>query len=468
MIRVCTIEKADRVSGQASTWRVIVGTADPHPVTWGLPPAELHERSHIPGGIRTMHELAVAAASSGRTVELRGPVSRPVLDALSAAAGARPELPAEARSPGARDIVVIPEGGEDPLRFARYVLSPARLALAVLAPPGQFGWPFVSPWSTEDSLTVALDRLALPEHFRAMAALGIDTWTHMMHVHDLAEAAGVRSRFIGNGDPLPAPMPSAVKDIPVVYLEANRWRGLAEQVSCALATPARMIPRGEHETVMETLARARVLLLPARVEGDGRLLREARALGTVVVGLSSQVYATGLAEASGAVAVDSLEQMPAAVEALLAEPERLQALADAGRRTAREQVDWPRYVERVDAAIAASEDREEYPGASARAEFGERLGELLAERLRALERVAELDAQLGVAVARVGELDDALRSAREVLGELGSQLQQVGARLAAAETSLAGARGREVGRLRSAALLGELARRTRQRLDPAR
>jgi hypothetical protein len=456
------------MSAQRSSWRVIVGTADPHPVTWGLPRAELHERSHIPGGIRTMHELAVAVACSGRPVELRGPVSSPVLEALSAAAGARPELPARARAPRRGDIVVIPEGGEDPLRFGRYVLSPARLVLAVLAPPGQFGWPFVSPWAARGALSVPLEGLARPEHFRAMAALGVDVWTHMARVHELACAAGARSRFIGNGDPLPAPRLPAVKDIPVAYLEANRWRELAEQVSRGLAVPARMIPHGDHEAVMEMLARTRVLLLPARVEGDGRLLREARARGTVVVGLSSQVYATGLDEASGALVVDSLEQMPAAVDGLLAEPERLQALAAAGRRTAAKQADWPSYVTRVDTAIAASEEREEDPAASALAEFGERLGELLAERLRALERVAQLDGQLGVAAARVGELDAALADQRAALGELGAQREQAAARLAEAESSLAGARGRELGRVRSAALFGEIVRRTRRRLDPAR
>jgi Glycosyl transferases group 1 len=403
---------------------VVVGTVDPHPVTWGLAPAELHERTGIPGGIRTMHELAVAAAASGRSVELRGAVSRPVFEALAGAAGARPELPAHARPPSARDIVVIPEGGEDPLRFARYVLSPARLVIALLAPPGQFGWPFVSPWRAQPHLTVALDTLARPEHFRAMAALGIDTWTHMTRVHELARAVGASCEFIGSGDPVGFGPPPAVKDIPVAYLEANRWRSLAEEVAHKLRTPARMIPAGDHETVMATLARARVLLLPARVEGDGRLLREARARGTVVVGLSSQVYATGLDEAAGAIAVDSLERMPEVVETLLGDPERLRTLAEAGRRSALAQVDWARYVERVDAAIAASEGREDDAAASARAEFGERLGEMLGERLRAIDRVAELDAQLAAAVARVRYLDGELASAGEALSELGSQLEQ--------------------------------------------
>jgi hypothetical protein len=408
---------------------VVVGTVDPHPVTWGLPPAELHERTDIPGGIRTMHELAVAAAAGGRLVELRGAVSRPVFEALTAAAGARPELPAHARPPGARDIVVIPEGGEDPLRFARYVLSPARLVIALLAPPGQFGWPFVSPWQPQPHLSIALDTLARPEHFRAMAALGVDTWTHMTRVHELARAAGANCEFIGSGDPVPRGPLHTVKDIPVVYLEANRWRPLAEEVVRKLRTPAQMIPAGDHETVVATLARARVLLLPARVEGDGRLLREARAHGTVVVGLSSQVYATGLNEASGAIALDSLERMPEVVERLLGEPERLQALAEAGRRSAREQVDWASYVERVEEAIAATEGREDDVAASARAEFGERLGEMLDERLRAIDRVGELDAQLAAAAARVRYLDAELASASAALNERGLQLEQARRRL---------------------------------------
>jgi hypothetical protein len=405
------------MSEKASGWRIVVTIPEPNPISWELPPAELHGRTAIEGGIRTLHELAVAAAASGRTVELRGPVSRPVLDALTEAAGVRPHLPSRECRPTARDIVVNIEGEHDPLRFARHILSSARLVVALLAPSGLTGWPFVSPWCVEPYLTVGLDGLARPDHFRAMAALDIDVWTHMLPVPELARAAGARCTFIGNGDPAP-PVSSTeteAKDVPVVYLQANRWRPLAEEVARKMRTPVQTIPKGDHEAVMEALARARVLLLPARVEGDGRLLREARARGTVVVGLSSNVYATGLDEASGAIAVDSLEHMPEAVESLLADPQRLDSLAEVGRSSAREQVDWTRYVERIDAALTAIEERPDDPAANARATFGERIGEMLDERRRAIDRVGELDAHLADAAARIGVLDRELESARRIL-----------------------------------------------------
>jgi hypothetical protein len=417
------------VSGQSGDRRVVMTIPEPNPASWSLPPAELHERTAITGGLRTMHELAVAVAAGGRTVELRGPVSRPVLDALAGAARACPLLPDEARRPTAKDIVVMLEGEPDPFRFARLVLSPARLVLAMLAPSGQFGWPFHSPWRLESPLTVALDGLARPEHLRAIAALDIDLWTHMTPVHELARAVGTPCTFIGNGEPLPPP-PSVAKDVPVVYLHANRWRSLAEEVADRMRTPVQAIPQGDHETVMDALARARVLLWPARIEGDGRLPREARARGTVVVGLSSNIYATGLDEASGAVAVEDLEHMPMAVEELLADPGRLETLSQAARRSAAEQVGWPRYVGRVDGALAAIEARPSDPAAGARATFGERLMEMGEERVRAIRRVAQLDAQLADAAARVQVLDRELAGAREALDELGRRLDDAGARRA--------------------------------------
>ncbi len=392
---------------------MVVAIPEPSPASWKLPPAELHEHTGIGGGFRTLHELAVAVAAGGSTVELRGPVSRPVLDALAQAAGVRPQLPEEARRPTARDIVVFPEGEHDPFRFARCALSPARLVLAMLAPTGQFGWPFVSPWEPESPLTVPLDGLARPEHLRAITALNIDLWTHMTRVHELALSLGTPCTFIGSGDPVPLPPVPDVKDIPVAYLEANRWRPLAEEVAAKMRAPVQMIPKGDHETVMAALARSRVLLWPSRVEGDGRLPREARARGAVVVGLSSNIYATGLDESSGAIAVDDLDRMPFVVDELLADPERLDTLSRAARRSAGEQMEWAPYVERVAGAIAAIEACQEDPAANARATFAERLMEMDAERLGAIKRVEELDAQLADASARVELLDRELASARD-------------------------------------------------------
>ncbi len=451
-----------------SRWRIAVIALEPEPVAWGLPRADVHEDTFIAGGIRTLHELAVALAATGREVELRGPVSRPVLDALAEAGGARPRLPTEERRPSARDIVVVLGGGHDPLRFARYVLSPARFVIALLAPPGLTGWPFATGWSPPSGFTVPLASLARPEHFRAMAALGVDLWTHMPPVLDRARAAGARCAFIGNGDPLAAPARPAVKDVPVSYLQANGWRESAEQVAQQMRTPVRAIPAGDHDTVMEAVARTRVLLWPARVTGHGRVLWEARSRGTVVVGLASNIYATGLDEASGAVAVDSLESMPGVVESLLADPGRLESLAQAGVRSAREQVDWQRYLQRVERAVTKTEERPEDASCDARAAIGARLGELLDERLRAIGRVAELDAALAQAAARVGCLDGELADASAALSELGTRLQSTEARLAEASAALADARASRVSQTRSHVLLGEIAGRARRRLAPRR
>jgi hypothetical protein len=452
------------MSERANGCRVVVCVPEAGPIRWELPPAELHGRSDIQGGIRTMHELAVAAAASGRSVEMRGPISRPVLDTLAAAAGVRPSLPTRERGPSKRDIVINVEGQDDPLRYARWVLSPARLVLALLAPPGLFGWPFASPWRVEAPTTIALESVARPEHFRAMAALNIDVWTHMSRAHEIACAEGVRCSFIGSGDPVPPAPPVARPDGPVVYLEANRWRALAEEVAGKMRTPVQMIPHGDHATVMDALARARVLLWPARVEGHGRLLGEARARGTVVVGLASNVYATGLDEASGAVAAVDLEHMPEEVESLLEDPRRLEALSQAGWRTAREQVDWTRYVERVDAAITAVEERPQDAAASARSTFGELLGTMLDERLGAIERVAELDAQLATATERVKHLDRELESTCEALREIRVQLDRAGAQASAATAALAVARAAPARHVSSIELMNELARRTTRRL----
>lgn len=431
--------------------RLVVSVIDPEPVGWDLPAAMPHGDSFIAGGVRTLHELAVAASAVGRDVELRGPVSLPVLDELAEAAGARPSLPDEPRRPVEQDIVVVLGGGYDLLRFARYVLSPARFVIALLAPPGLTGWPFERGWEPPSGLIVPVDSVARPEHFRAMAALGVDLWTHMRPVQERALAVGASCEFIGNGDPLAPAEPAPVKDLPVAYLQANGWRLFAERVAREMRTPVHAIPEGDHETVMDAVARAHVLLWPARVTGHGRVLWEARARGTVVVGLSSNIYATGLEESCGAIPVDSLDQMPEVVESLLADPARLRALSQAGVRSARAQVDWPLYLQRVDAAITATEQRDPDDSLSARAAIGDRLSVLLTERERAIERVSELD--------------DALADSREVLESLGTQLRDAHEQ-AAAQASVKPPV--KLARVHWRRLVAELGDRARRRLPALR
>src|SRR3954451_23390791 len=85
---------------------------------WALQPAEPRD-GLIEGGRRTMHELAVAIACTGRPVEVRGGVSLPLVDELSAAAGASIERPARPRRPTAADTIVVGEGVDDAAIYAR-------------------------------------------------------------------------------------------------------------------------------------------------------------------------------------------------------------------------------------------------------------------------------------------------------------------------------------------------------------
>jgi hypothetical protein len=413
-------------------WRVVVVAVDPPPI-WNLPAAtELTWAEWVSGGQQELYELAVAAAAGGHDVELRGDISTPLLDAIAEAAGARPETPTEQRRPEADDLVIISEGGNDPLRFARLALSPARVVLAILAPTGLFGWPFVTQRYAEDPLTMPLNLLARPEHFRAIAALDMDIWTPESRTHELASAAGARSEMIGHGSPVPLDDLVETKDIDVAYLEGSRWRALAEQAAATMTRPVHAIAIGSRESVLDSLARTKVLLWPARIEGRGTILWEARSVGAVVVALASNRHAVGLDESHGAIAVDTIEEMPAVAEQLLGDPARLAALAEAGRRTAAEQVDWDRYVARVSDAIERVQLREAGPTADARAAFGARVDDVF--------------------VRPQDELRAELSETQKALDETRRQLVEVAAALTAARAGAA--RGQR---------LRELARRTRPR-----
>jgi glycosyltransferase involved in cell wall biosynthesis len=321
---------------------------------WELPPAI--PRNGVGwghGGRRDLHELAVAIAASGRRTEMRGDVDVEELQVLGQAAGAMPDLPTEPRSLDRDDIVVMEEGGTgESVPFARAALSAARAIIMLLAPPGLFGWPFVDGWSYPSPATVPFDSLAQPEHFRAMAGLGFELWTTMPAIVERIEAAGVGCVCIGNGRPAMDPQPPP-KQYDVVTLAVNRWAPQAREVVALLdeGVTRHEIPMSTNAEVLEALGQARVLIHPMRIEGDSRLGREARAMGTVPVVLNSNPFAVGLDDAGGAVAVAALDDMPAAVMALLRDPPRLRELADRGMRTARAQVDWDSYVARIDEAL---------------------------------------------------------------------------------------------------------------------
>ncbi|PZR65197.1 MAG: hypothetical protein DLM63_12640 [Solirubrobacterales bacterium] len=324
------------------------------------------------GGIRTMHELAVAIAATGRRVEIRGGVDFGELELLGAAAGAMPELPTRPRRAGPDDVVLVPEGLADPLSFAPTVLSGARQILVLLAPTGLFGWPFVDGWSPMPPLAVPIDAVARPDHFRAMSALGFELWTHMPRLAEEAKAAGVDCTYIGNGRPLayPPPLPKAYD---VATLAQNRWAELARSVSTKLDPTVRCheIAPGSNEEVLRAMGQTRVLVHPSRIEGHSRIGQEARAMGAVPVVLDSNPYAVGLDDAGGAVLAPSLEEMPRVVTDLLRDPERLRRLRERGMKTARAQVDWDEYVGRVDVALARPPSAD--PARGARRAIGERL-----------------------------------------------------------------------------------------------
>jgi hypothetical protein len=365
-----------------------------------MPPARAVDHGWLGGGRRTMHELAVAVACTGRAVEIRGECDSAVLDELVSAAGAAPALPDLARAPTAADTVIVYEGVDDPLVFARVALSPARAVLMLLAAPGLVGWPFAAGWSAPDPLTVETDSLARPEHLRAAAAVGFELWTHMPAMVERAEAAGLECRFLGNGHPVAFPEPAVERDLDAVALAGNRWAPLAEKVMAELAGRGLRChtapPRAHHDAVIELFGRARTLVHPARVEGHSRTGCEARAMGAVPIVLDSLPFAVGLDEAGGAVAVPTVAEIAPAALDLIADGERLERLSRAGVASARRQLDWQTYLRRVDTALSQPPPAD--PGREARAEFG--------AGLAARERDAA-----GVLARHRGWLEDVNRSA---------------------------------------------------------
>src|SRR4051812_23454268 len=307
-----------------------------------LEAATPYDAPSIGGGIRTMYELAAAIAAGGHEVELRGAVSLPAFDSVCRAAGVRPALPGEPRLPRGSDVVLVPEGIADPALHARLTLSPARIVLVILGPPGLIGWPFTGTgWSPPDPLTVELDSVARPEHFAAAAALGYELWTHSPGMQQTARAGGAECRLVGNGVPGGYPEPPALKDVDVAWLSGNRWAPLARPVVAELESHGVEcvdLAGDSHDDVLELFGRGRVVLHPLRIEGHSRIGCEARAMGAVPVVLDSNPFAVGLDEAGGAVAVRALDEMGSAVLGLLGDAPRLEQMSLVARETARAQV----------------------------------------------------------------------------------------------------------------------------------
>ena len=354
------------------------------------------EKLFVPGGELNSMQLAFAAAAAGHDVELRGWLHEPTFRRFADAVGSAPRVELEARAPSADDLVVVPEGWDHALPYLRLALSPARLTLFVLAAPGLFGWPFSQAWSPPDPLSVDIATLARPEHFTGMRALGFELITHSEGLVRAAAAAGVECRLLGTGLPWPPPEP-AEKSVDAIALLANRWAPLVREVVEQLPdVTVDLVEKATNDEVLERMARARVLIWPSRVEGHATIPHEARSVGCVPVALSTNPFAVGLDATHGSVTVDGLGELAPAVRSLLADPGRLARLARDARETAREEVDWQPFVDRVAEWLAAPAPSD--AGRSARACAGAELTEVIArERAEAQRRLEE----------RFGEIEQA-------------------------------------------------------------
>ena len=382
-------------------------------------------RAFLPGGEHNMYELAFAAAQGGYDVELRGWLDRATFEEMRDAVGAAPAVELPAREPTADDFVVVPEGWVSPLDYARLLLSPARVAVFVLAAPGLFGWPFVGPdWTRPDPLTVALDssrRRSISRRWPSSAypCSRIRRDCSRQRGPPVSPArswarGGRRRRCRRRPPTVTAPSTS-------IALEANRWAPLAREVAGELTDlQVDLVEEVSNAEVLERMRRARVLLWPSRIEGHATIPWEARLMGCVPVALSSNRFAVGLDEESGSVIVDSVDEMAGAARALLSDGERWRSLSARASTVSREEVEWDRYVARVRGwAEALPADS---PGRHASAGMGAALEATMVEEAAARQtRLEELAAELG----RVRDDRDRLFREEEGFQAISAELERV-------------------------------------------
>lgn len=354
--------------GVSQTIVVTIGVDAP---TGQLPEARLVDRGFAYGGEATCTALAFAAAALGEDVELRGLIDSATFSRYLDAVGRAPRTDLRARLPRESDFVIVPEGLEDPMAYMRLALSPARIGLYLLAAPGLFGWPFTAePWNRPDPLAVDIESLARPEHFAAMTACGFELFANSRGLVAAALAARAPCRYLGSTRPEGYPNPPQEKRTDVVALTENRWWPLARRVIAELEgeMSVERIPRVSNDRVLERLASARVLVWPSRVEGHATVPIEARAMRCVPVALDTNPFAAELDEEHGAVTVSRVDEIAPAIRALLADPARLDELADRGSAAARRHDDWADFLERVRGLLEAPGRPD--PARPARAGFG--------------------------------------------------------------------------------------------------
>ena len=377
---------------------VLLGLDDEDPLK--LAPARLSDPSWLQGGVRVLHELAVAAAAAGYETEVRGDFHGPVLGQLCAAAGVHVGTPSEPRRADPEDVVCVPDGIRDPTVFIRVALMKSRPVYLALAPPGLFGWSFAPRWRYVDALDIDEATVGLPAQCRAIDALGFRVWSNAPTTADAFLTAGVPVTVLHEGWCIDVP-DEPPKDVDVVTVGANRWVSISRRALEGFRGAWRELPEMGHEQLLRELGRGRVFVHCARIEGHSRLATEARLMGTCCVGLASNRFAAGFDEEAGGALVDRPEDVVGVVERMLADPDDLRRRHGLARAQARSVTDWKLYVQRVGNALAAIESETERPDAPWRD---------VAEQLAGLEReLSDLRARRSV---RLGDTINRLLSQR--------------------------------------------------------
>ena len=305
--------------------------------------ARLHDRQWIPGGVRVMHELAVAAAAAGFESEIRGQVDGTVLAGLCAAAGVHVGTPDQPRQADPEDIVCVPDGVADPTVFIRVALMRSRPVYLAMGPPGLVGWSFAPGWRYIEPNDIDVDTVGLPEQCRAIDALGFRVWANASPIADAFVAAGVPATILHEGwcvDVAREPQ----KDVDVVTVGEHRWAPITRRALEGFSGTWRELPPMRNEQLISELGRGRVFVHCARVEGHSRLATEARLMGTCCVGLASNRFAVGFDEQAGGALVDRPEDVVGVVERILADPDDLRRRQARARAQARSTTDWKLFV----------------------------------------------------------------------------------------------------------------------------
>ena len=379
----------------------------------------------------------MAGAVLGLEVELRGDINRPILEAVTSAAGTGPKVGFEPRRPDGADLVVIPETADKNL-LATLALSSARRVMFLLAPPGLCGWSFEPGWSVPDPMTVPLDSIGTPWTYRQLEGSGLKLWTNAHGTAEAGHRSGVEVEWIGTGTPVPFPDVIG-KTFDVAVVVANRWAGWAREVAHQLEMASILtVPATPSVySLSSRLAAARILLWPSRIEGVSRIAREARAVGTVPITLDTNPFATVADHGPGVVLVPDLDGIVEAARQLLADPSRLAALADQARAGARHQADWATYVGRVGKAMQVLEDEPAAPGSAAVGAIGDHVWQRDAEERKHLtERARDLEGVVGRLEGRVLELEGVRTSLEQNAVARQRELYQANKLLETAEVQL--------------------------------